>query len=77
MYVQQLHKGKDRWTKTLPDVLNFIVNWKGGKRPHTQQYEFREGVTLTTKGNLGGFKGDCYNCGKYGHMAWESPEPRK
>ena len=26
---------------------------------------------------MGGFRVDCYNSGKSGHMAWDYPEPRK
>ena len=42
-----------------------------------QKYTFSKGVALTTKGNTGGFKGDCYNCGKSEHMARDCPQPSK
>ena len=49
---------EDRWIKTLSDALNVLVKWKGGNNPPENKYESREGVTLKTKGNLGGFRGD-------------------
>ena len=48
---------------------NVLVNWKGGKRTPTENYESNEGVDLTTKGNGGRFRGDCYNCEKFRYMA--------
>ena len=68
--------GKDRWHKTMLSALNVIVNWKGGKSPPVKQYESIKGVAMTTKGNTGGFKGDCYNFWKYSNMARECNEPR-
>ena len=50
--------GEDRCPKTLLAALNVLVNWKGRKRPSAHQYEPREGVSLTTKGNPVGLKGD-------------------
>ena len=32
---------EERWTKTLADALNVLVNWKGGERPPAQKYESR------------------------------------
>ena len=55
--------GKERWPRTLSAALNALVNWKGEKIPPAQKYGSREGVFMTTKGNLGGFRGDCYNSG--------------
>ena len=69
--------GEDRCPKTLYFALNVLVNCKWGRRPPAQQYESREGVAITTKGNPGGFRGDCYNCGESGHMARYYPEPMK
>ena len=78
IYIQNSYvNGKDLWTKTISDALNVLVNWKGGKRPPIQQYESSEGVALTTKRKSGGFKGDCYKHGKYGHMDQDCPGPRK
>ena len=51
--------GKDRWHKTMSSAPNVIVNWKGGKRPPAQKYEYSKGVDLKTKGNTCGFRGDC------------------
>ena len=48
---------KDRLPKTLSATLNVLVKWKGEKRPPEQKYESRKGVTLTTKLNIGGFRG--------------------
>ena len=50
--------GEDFWTKTILATLNVLVKWKGGNNPPENKYESREGVTLKTKGNLGGFRGD-------------------
>ena len=58
-----------RWPKTLLAAPNVLVNWKGGKRTPTENYESNEGVDLTTKGNGGRFRGDCYNCEKFRYMA--------
>ena len=78
IYIQNSYvNGKDLWTKTISDALNVLVNWKGGKRPPIQQYESSEGVALTTKRKSGGFKGNCYKRGKYGHMDRNCPGPRK
>ena len=63
--------GKDCWSKTLSDALNVLVNCKGGKKLHAQQYESSKGVFLTTKFNPGGFRVYCYNFGVSGHMAWD------
>ena len=62
-------KNNYRWPKTLLAAPNVLVNWKGGKRTPTQNYESNEGVDLTAKGNSGRFRGDCYNCGKFRYMA--------
>ena len=48
---------KDRLPKTLSATLNVLVKWKGEKRPPEQKSESRKGVTLTTKLNIGGFRG--------------------
>ena len=58
-------------------TLDVIINWKGGKRPPAQKYEFIVGVALTTKGNTGGLRGYCYHCVKSRHMFWDCPEPKK
>ena len=49
--------GEYRWPKTLSSALNVIVNWKWGNRPTEEKYEYKEGVTLTTKVNIGRFRG--------------------
>ena len=69
--------GKYHWHKTLTSALNVLVNCKGGKRLPSQQYEFKEGLDLTTKVNPVGFRKDCYSCGNSGHMSRDCPEPRK
>ena len=51
--------------------------WKGGGRLLHITYKSSDGVSLTTKGNTGGFIGVCYNRGKYGQMDWDCTEPRK
>ena len=60
-----------------PNPGTCTLNWKGGNRPPEQKYESRKGVILITQGNTDGFRGELYNCGKYGHMAGECPETRK
>ena len=70
-------KGKDHWPQKISDALNVIVKYKGRKMTIAHQYGSSKGVALTTKGNTGGFNGDCYNCGKYRRMTQECPEPRK
>ena len=50
--------GKDCFPKTLSAMLNVIVKCKGDNRPPVLHYESREGIALTTKGNIGEFRGD-------------------
>ena len=50
--------GKNCFPKTLSAAPNVLVNWKVEERPPIQQYESREVVSLTTKGNPGGFRED-------------------
>ena len=69
--------GEYNWPKKLSDTLNMILNWKGEKRSPIQKYKYTDGMDLMTKGNTGGFRGDFYSCGKYGHMDQDFPEPRK
>ena len=64
-------------TKTMSSALNVLVNWKGGKRPPTQNYEYIKVIALTNKGNTERFRGDYYNSGKYGHMVWDCPKTSK
>ena len=69
--------GKDRWPKKISAAMNVLVNWKGGRRPLVHKYKSREGVELKNKVNNGGFRGDYYNFGKYGHIVRDCPKPRK
>ena len=78
IYMQTRYvNGEDRWSKTLLDAMDVLVNWKGGKRPPKKNYEFSEGIALKTKFNPSGFRGDCYNCGNSRHISRDCPEPRK
>ena len=69
--------GEEHCPMTLAAALNVLVDWKGDNIPPSQQYESIKRVALTTKGNIGRFRGDCYNCGNSSHMAWYCHELMK